>query len=76
MTYLSGETVMVGDIVRVSAMSGTTQARVVAVLVRGSAEAASWSAPGGGVMIDSEATGPILWSAPDEDLVFVSRGKE
>ena len=73
-TYLSGEMVMVGDIVRVTAMASTTQARVVAVLVPGSAEAATWSAPDGGVMIDSETTGPILWATPDEDLVFVTRG--
>jgi hypothetical protein len=50
--YLSGETVMVGDIVRVTVVSGTTEARVVAVLAPGSAEALSWNAPVGGVMID------------------------
>jgi hypothetical protein len=71
--YLSGETVMVGDIVPVTVLSGTTEARVVAVLAPGSAEALSWNAPEGGVMIDSTATGPILWRAPDEDLKLVAR---
>jgi hypothetical protein len=74
-TYLSGELVIVGDIVRVTAISGSTDACVVAVLVPGSAEAMSWNAPEGGVMVDSKATGPILWAAPDEDFLFVARGK-
>jgi hypothetical protein len=75
-TYLSGETVMVGDVVRVTAVSGTTKAHVVAVLAPSSPEALSWNAPEGGVMVDSTVTGLILWRAPDEDLQFVVRRSE
>jgi hypothetical protein len=74
--YLSGETVMEGDIVRVTAVSGATEACVIAVLAPGSAEALSWNAPEGGVMVDSTAMGPILWRAPDEDLAFVARRRD
>ncbi len=76
MNYLSGEKVMVGDVVRATAIHGTAEATVVAVLVPGTAEARSWNAPEGGIMVDSVATGRILWAAADEDLRFVSRGPD
>jgi hypothetical protein len=72
--YLSGEEVMVGDIVLVAFKTAADESRVKLVLVAGSAEAIAWNAPEGGVLIESEATGLVLWRAPDEDMEFVRRG--
>jgi hypothetical protein len=72
-TYLSGEAVLVGDVVRVAFQTPGVEARVKLVLVPGSAGAIAWNAPEGGVMIESEATGLVLWPAPDEDMEFVRR---
>jgi hypothetical protein len=71
--YLSGEVVMAGDIVRVTFQTSPVEAHVVSVLTPGSADALEWSAPEGGVMVDSKATGRVLWGRPDEDMVFVRR---
>jgi hypothetical protein len=72
--YQSGESVIVGDVVQVTFAQSPVQARVVAVLAPGSAEALSWNAPEGGVMVDSATTGLVLWRAPDEDMTFLHRG--
>jgi hypothetical protein len=58
--YLSGETVMVGDIVRVTAASKATEARVIAVLAPGSAEALSWNAPEAGSWSTRRPRGPFF----------------
>jgi hypothetical protein len=71
--YLSGESVLAGDVVRVVFQSSAVEARVKAVLVPGSSEALQWNAPEGGVMVESKETGLILWRAPDEDMKFVCR---
>jgi hypothetical protein len=71
--YLSGEEVLAGDIVRVTFQSTPVEAHVVAVLLPGSAEALEWNAPGGGIMVNSEATGRVLWRRADEDMAFIRR---
>lgn len=71
--YLSGEAVMAGDIVRVAFQSSLVEAYVVAVLISGSIEALEWNAPEGGIMINSDTTGRVLWRRADEDMVFVRR---
>lgn len=73
MKYLSGEAVVAGDIVRVTFRSSPVEAYVVAVLVPGSPEALEWNAPEGGIMVNSEATGRVLWSRADEDMAFICR---
>ena len=73
MKYLSGEAVMAGDVVRVTFQSSTVEAHVVAVLIPGSAEALEWNAPEGGIMVDSNATGRVLWRRADEDMAFIRR---
>ena len=73
LTYLSGERVVAGDVVRVTFQSRPVEARVIAVLTPGSAEALEWNAPEGGIMVNSEATGRVLWPMPDEDMTFIRR---
>lgn len=73
MKYLSGEAVVAGDIVRVTFQSSPVEAYVVAVLIPGSAEALEWSAPEGGIMVNSESTGRVLWRRADEDMAFIRR---
>src|SRR3954469_2974119 len=71
--YLSGEPVVAGDVVRVTFQANTIEAHVVAVLIPGSAEALAWNAPEGGIMVDSNATGRVLWRRADEDMAFIRR---
>jgi hypothetical protein len=71
--YLSGEAVVAGDIVRVTFQSSPVEAHVVAVLIPGSAEALEWNAPEGGILVNSRATGRILWHRADEDMAFIRR---
>lgn len=73
MKYLSGEEVMVGDVVLVAFKTAADESRVKLVLAPGSAEAIAWDAPEGGVLIESEATGLVLWREPDEDMKFIRR---
>ena len=73
LTYLSGDAVVVGDIVHVTFQSSPVEAYVVAVLIPGSTEALEWNAPEGGIMVNSEATGRVLWPRADEDLEFIRR---
>jgi hypothetical protein len=71
--YLSGEAVVAGDIVRVTFQSRIVEAHVAAVLIPGSAEALEWNAPEGGIVVNSEATGRVLWREADEDMAFIRR---
>jgi hypothetical protein len=71
--YLSGEDVVAGDIVRVTLQARPVEAKVAFVLIPGSAEALEWNAPEGGIMINSEATGWVLWRSADEDMTFIGR---
>ena len=73
MKYLSGEAVVAGDLVRVTFQSTPVEAYVVAVLIPESAEALEWNAPEGGIVVNSEATGRVLWPRADEDMAFIRR---
>ena len=71
--YLSGEAVVAGDLVRVTFQSTPVEAYVLAVLIPESAEALEWNAPEGGIVVNSEATGRVLWPRADEDMAFIRR---
>ena len=73
MKYLSGEAVVAGDLVRVTFQSTPVEAYVLAVLIPESAEALEWNAPEGGIVVNSEATGRVLWPRADEDMAFIRR---
>lgn len=75
MKYKDGTDVCEGDEVLIQRADGKHRGVVVKVLVPGTADAASWSAPSGGVLIQGAGLGLSLTVSLDDDpeVVFVRR---
>lgn len=73
MRYSTGEEIHEGDEVR---MEGRDQpGRVVKIVLPGTPDAESWSAPNGGILIEGGGLGLSLTTHPENDpeLIFVRR---
>lgn len=67
--------VKVGDTVSVNFTGKVAFAKVSNIIYPGTQDAIDWSAPEGGIMVESEETGLILCNdfENDEDVKFVRR---
>lgn len=75
MNYESGQDVRVGDVVAIRGSDGIVHGVVVLVIAPDTRDAADWSAPKGGILIDGAGLGLSLTTEPhdDADLVLVRR---
>lgn len=76
MTYKNGTEVREGDLVLVRRQGYSARGIVRRVIVPGTVDAAHWSAPEGGVLIEGGDLGLFVTKSleQDEDVVLVSRG--